>query len=254
MIDIRNAENEFLKYTNKFDLKNPNIERKVHHSIRVSRISEEIAKGLNLSDEEIVLAMLIGILHDIGRFEQFTVYKTYNDLKSIDHGSLGVNILTENNYIRKYILDNEYDNIILNAIKNHNQLKIEASLSKKEELFAKIIRDADKIDIIYEATEIFWKDEVSDVEKQKISDEVFKEFKSGVIVENSLKKNNLDRFVGIISFIFDINFNVSLEILERKQYIKKMLDRFNFSDGDTKAKIDMIEQLAERYIENRLKG
>ena len=96
--------------------------------------------------------------------------------------------------------------------------------------------------------------EVSDVEKQKISDEVFKEFKSEVIVENSLKKNNLDRFVGIISFIFDINFNVSLEILERKQYIKKMLDRFNFSDGDTKAKIDMIEQLAERYIENRLKG
>src|SRR5699024_106281 len=102
-IDIRNAENEFLQYTKKFDLNNPNIDRKVYHSIRVSRISKEIAKDLNLSDEEIDLAMLIGILHDIGRFEQFTVYKTYNDLKSIDHGRLGVDILTENNYIRKYI-------------------------------------------------------------------------------------------------------------------------------------------------------
>lgn len=254
MIDLNNAENEFLSYTNKFDLNNPNIERKVHHSIRVSRISKEIANGLNLSDEEIDLAMLIGILHDIGRFEQFTVYKTYNDLKSIDHGRLGVDILTENNYIRKYISDDEYDNIILKAIKNHNQLKIEKSLSEKEELFSKIIRDADKIDIIYEATEIFWKDEASDVEKQKISDEVFKEFKSEVIVENSLKKNNLDRFVGIISFIFDMNFKVSLEILERKKYIKKMFERFNFKDEDTQIKIDVIEQLAEKYIEKKLKG
>ena len=35
----------------------------------VLSLSTEIAKSLNLSDEEVDLASLIGLLHDIGRFE-----------------------------------------------------------------------------------------------------------------------------------------------------------------------------------------
>lgn len=38
----------------------------------------------------------------------------------------------------------------MNAIKNHNKYKIEDGLTSKEEFFAKLIRDADKIDILYE--------------------------------------------------------------------------------------------------------
>ena len=254
MIDIRKAENEFLIYTKKFDLKNINIDRKVHHSIRVSKVSKEIATDLNLSDEEVKLAELIGILHDIGRFEQYSVYKTFSDLKSVDHGSLGVEILLKNNYIRKYVVDDIYDNIILKAIKNHNQLKVESSLNEKERLFSEIIRDADKIDIFYEAVEIFWKQDVDGIKEQKISDEVFEQFKNEIIVENSLKKNNLDRFIGIVSFIFDINFKISLKILEENQYITRILDRFNFKDEETKHRINVIGKISKKYIENKLKG
>ena len=50
--------------------------------------------------------------------------------------------------IREFVLNNEYDSIIYKAIKNHNKYKIEEGLSEKEKLYSKIIRDADKIDII----------------------------------------------------------------------------------------------------------
>ena len=54
MIDLKKAENEFIKYTENYDLENSNIDRKQKHSIRVKNISIEIAKSLNLKQEEIL--------------------------------------------------------------------------------------------------------------------------------------------------------------------------------------------------------
>ena len=52
-------------------------------------------------------------------------------------------------------------------------------LSKEEILFSKIIRDADKLDILYEGAEIFWKseEEVERVENSKINVKVEQQFK-----------------------------------------------------------------------------
>ena len=50
--------------------------------------------------------------------------------------------------LRKQQQDIEYDEIIKKAIHNHNKLLIEEGLTKEEELFCKIIRDADKLDIL----------------------------------------------------------------------------------------------------------
>jgi len=40
--------------------------------------------------------MIIGLLHDYGRFIQWKKYKTFTDIDSIDHADLGVNLLTSN--------------------------------------------------------------------------------------------------------------------------------------------------------------
>ena len=72
MIDIKKAQEEFIKYTQISDLDNENIKGKQGHSIRVMRICNKIAKSLNLSDEQVDIATLIGLLHDIARFEQYT--------------------------------------------------------------------------------------------------------------------------------------------------------------------------------------
>ena len=88
MIDIEKAKKAFIKYTENYDLKVEAIERKQKHSLRVMELSTKIATELKLSQDEINLATLIGLLHDIARFEQYTQYKTYRDVDSFDHGDM----------------------------------------------------------------------------------------------------------------------------------------------------------------------
>lgn len=252
MLDIEKAKIEFKKYISNYDLKNPDIERKVGHSYRVAEISKKIAKSLNLSVEEIEVAILIGLLHDIGGFEQQTKYRTYDDISSIDHGKLGVEILEENNYVRNYIKDDKYDNIIKTSIYNHNKYDIEKGLDDKTLTFCKIIRDSDKLDILYEAIEIFWEKNV------KITDDITKkvlgDFKDGRQILNQDKKTQLDRVISIISFIFDIYYQESFKIIKENDYINKIMDKFEIQDENVKEQFNEIRSIANNYVEDKIKN
>ena len=188
MIDIEKAKKAFIKYTENYDLKVEAIERKQKHSLRVMELSTKIATELKLSQDEINLATLIGLLHDIARFEQYTQYKTYRDVDSFDHGDYGVKILNED--IRNYIDTDEYDKIIKCAVKNHNKYKIEEGLSEKERLFCKIVRDTDKLDIFFEAETMFWKDDIDrvNIEKCTITKETVTDKKGPELIINENKE------------------------------------------------------------------
>ena len=92
-IDREKAKKAFNEYAEKYDSSIEKIKLKIEHTFRVSELCEEIALSLKMSKEDIDLAWLTGLLHDIGRFEQVRRYGTFNDAKSIDHGKLGVEIL-----------------------------------------------------------------------------------------------------------------------------------------------------------------
>ena len=110
------------------------------------RKSEYIATNLGLTEEEIQVAKLIALLHDIGRFEQVKLTEGFIDNNHFDHADYGAEILFKGNMIRKFIDENKYDEIIKKAIYNHNKLKIEKDLDEKQKLHCQIIRDADKLD------------------------------------------------------------------------------------------------------------
>ena len=236
IIDIMKAKEEFIEYTQNYNLKDLHINGKQTHSIRVMEISKQIAEGLKLKEEEIELAKLIGLLHDIARFEQYTRYGTFKDALSIDHGNLGVEILNKD--IRKYINTNKYDEIIKIAIKNHNKYKIQEGLTKEQESFAKIVRDADKIDIIYESIDIFWKGKEDEIEKSEISKDVFLQFKNKKQIQRENKQTAIDNVVSVIAFIFDINFKTSFEIIKNNDYINKVIDRYNIKNKKSKDELE----------------
>ena len=250
MIDIKKSKDEFMKYTNNYDIENENIERKIYHSLRVMEISKQIATNMGLENEKIELATLIGLLHDIGRFEQFKIYQTYSDLESIDHGDLGADILKQNNFIRNFIKEAKYDEIILKSVQNHNKYKIADDLNKEEKLFCKIVRDADKIDILYEAIEIFWKKGREEIQNDLISDKVYNEFLNKKLIkkDKNMKKNGIDKLVLMLAFVFDINFHESLEILKKEDYLNKILNNFDFKRQDTKEKIENIRNVLNLYL------
>lgn len=251
-INIKKATEEFFKYTEEYDLTDNNIKRKQEHSLRVMKISKKIAEGLKLEQKEIELATLIGLLHDIARFEQYKQYQTFKDFQSFDHGDYALQILEKD--IRKYIETDEYDEIIKNAIKNHNKYKLEDGLSEKEKLFAKIIRDADKLDIFYESAEIFWKGEENKVEESKISKNILEQFnkKEQVKKDKNIKLEPIEDIIFIIAFIFDINFKASFEILKKEDYINRILNRYNIKDEFSKNAIIEIRKKANQYVEEKI--
>lgn len=253
MINIEKAESEFNNYVKNYDLNNENINLKFHHSHRVKQIAEEIAKSLNLSEEEIKLAKLIGLLHDIARFEQYTRYHTFSDLKSIDHGDFGVEILKKDSFIRKFVETNQYDNIILKAVKNHNKFKIEKGLTENELLFSKIVRDADKLDIYFEILTMFYKtpEDMAPVENGVISNEYMEKILKNEKIERKINQNKIDSFILLLCFVFDYNFKYSFEIMYKEDYINKLIDKFDFKNPDTKEKMEKIREILNNYIQSK---
>ena len=254
-VDLENAQKEFIKYTEKFNIKDENIERKQQHSLRVMKKAEQIATNLKLNEEQIQIATLIGLLHDIGRFKQYTEIGLGDNLEGFDHGDYGAKVLFEDNMIRKFIEKSKYDEIIKKAIINHNKFSIEKGLTEEEQIFAKIIRDADKIDILYESEEIFYKGNEETINKSILSDKIYNQFmkKTLIIKEKNVILKYIEDITCVLAFIFDINYTTSFKIINEKNYINNILERYKFEDKETQEKVNKIKKLANEYIENKIK-
>ena len=251
-INLEKAKQEFIKYTENYNLDVENIKAKQTHSLRVMEISEKIAEGIGLQNEDIKLATLIGLLHDIARFEQYTQYGTYKDMASFDHGDVGAEILQQD--LRKYIENDEYDDIIIKAVQQHNKFGIEEGLTEREELFAKIVRDADKLDIFYQGVTRFWKGKEQEVNNSVISKDAIQQIKNFSQTKRKLNESAIDNVMRVVAFIFDLNFRASFQILQKEDYINKMLDRYNLSDKDTNGAVEAIRKIANKYIAQKCKG
>ena len=117
MIDIENAKKVFNEYVKNFNPEDGRIKLKIEHILRVANYSKQIATNLKLNEEQIQLATLIGLLHDIGRFKQYTEIGLGDNLEGFDHGDYGAKVLFEEGLIRKFIETNKYDEIIKKSIK-----------------------------------------------------------------------------------------------------------------------------------------
>ena len=250
MIDINKAREVFKNYVQKYNAENPKIALKIAHSYRVQELSKTIAENLKLDKEQIDLAELIGLLHDIGRFEQVKRYDTFEDRFSVNHAELGVEILKENNFLSEFCKDEKHHKTIYTAISNHNKFKIEEGLYEEDLIQAKIIRDADKIDIF----NVLGKEKFETVYNQKeitndyISDKVLEDFLQGKQTERKYFKTNMDNWISDIGMIFDLNFNISFKILKEKDYINKMMDRTKIKE------MENIRKFVNDYIEDKIKN
>ena len=253
---IEKVKKVFKEYVKNYNPEDGKIALKIEHILRVTEKSRKIAENLKLEAEDINLAELIGLLHDIGRFEQIRIYNTFYDRDSINHGEYGVKILFEDNLIRKFIQDDCYDEIIKKAILNHNRAKIEEGLTDRELLHAKIIRDADKLDIYYtlliEDLENSYG--CTDMSKEKITDEIYREFKEDHMINYKNLKTNADMLVAHIAYVFDFYYNYSLNIVRENKYIEKIENKVNLEDVQAIEYLKDINSIANSYIEENLKN
>ena len=215
----------FDNFALKYDMNEDMIAYKYKHSYRVVHQAEEICRSLNLDTEERDLASLIALTHDIARFRQWTEYHTFDDDKSIDHGEEGVKILFEEGEIDNFIAKKEDYEVIKKAIRNHNKFKIEDGLSERELLHAKIIRDADKLDILY----AFSNKRILEVENDdsEIDENIGEDFlKHNLVVYKNIKTPN-ERVLMLIGLVYDLNFDYSKQRVKNEKYIEKIYENMS---------------------------
>ena len=278
-IDRKKVKNVFKKYTDNYDISDEKIKLKVDHTYRVAALSERIARSLGLGDDDTNLAWLIGMLHDIGRFEQLKNYGTFSDAESIDHAHYGVELLFEDGLIEKFASENaakdlkgtkdlketavksenkeketkeisELD-ILMTAIWNHSAYRVEEGLTDRVKMFCNIIRDADKIDILkvnYDVTlEVIYDVTTEELKNSGVTDEVMKAFMEHHAVLRSLKKTPIDNLVGHAALVFELVYNESFKIVKEQGYIEKMLSYVS-DNQDTVKKFEIMRNDMNKFL------
>lgn len=136
-------------YVHTFDDIDPegfrNILLKIEHTHKVCEVMELLAAGEGLAPEETRLAGAIALLHDVGRFPQYRRWRTFRDSDSDNHARLGLEVIREQRILEE--LPPAERLLIEEAVRFHNLLAVPERVQSPTDLFIRLIRDADKLDI-----------------------------------------------------------------------------------------------------------
>lgn len=224
----------FADYVKTFQSEDPdqqqNIDMKEEHTWRVCIEIREIGKSMGLNREDLWLAEVIALLHDVGRFKQYARYGTFSDLKSEEHAALGIKVLRENSVLEA--IDPSTSELILCAISYHSHVELPEIESDKCLFFAKLLRDADKLDIWRVITDYYRKKngphnknlELGLPDTPEISDEVYRELMAGKTVKvNHLKTLNDFKLLQM-GWIYDVNFPRTFQLIRERGYLEMISD------------------------------
>ena len=203
----------------------------------ITGIAKQIAKSLNLNEDDYDLACRCALFHDISRFKQWTDYSSFEDSISFDHGDEGYNILKELG------IDDE---IVLLSTKYHNKYEVPSDLDDRTKLFCNITRDADKLDIMIEQNKMIKDDKLVEL------DEIYKCFEEHKLLRNGMCSWNSSVYhiLRNMAFIFDMVFDESLRIVKEKDVINNRCDLILSKFDDERIK--NIKEICNKYINERI--
>lgn len=272
-INRKNVIDAFAEYVRNYDPSDEKIKLKIDHTYRVAGLCQRIAESLGLSEPDVDIAWLLGMLHDIGRFEQIRRFGTFNDAQSVDHAEFGADLLFKEGLIRKFaegyyeecelarsgneeaeqiIKNNEHHNkdtgLLEMAIRQHNKYRVKEDLTERQRMFCDILRDADKVDIFKVNAdipmEIIYDVTTEELKNGVITKEVLESFYKKETVLKSVRRSAVDHIVGHISLLFELVYKESYRQAKEQGYVYKLLDfksdvpEVNAEFGDMRKYVD----------------
>lgn len=205
-----------------------NLDLKEKHTSRVCAASERIASGLGLGENDRRIASITALFHDLGRFPQYRKYRTFRDPDSENHSKLSLWELKRHHIL--HTLDLSERRVISHAIYFHNRLQIAEHLDATTTLHCQLIRDADKVDILRIMGEHFQAEEsernpvvtLGLDSDSTVREEVYRLLFSGKTMSYANLKTVNELKVLQMSWVFDINFRPTFEILRERNDIDKL--------------------------------
>ena len=228
--DLLYFKNWFEMYVNQFCTGYERIDSalclKVKHTKTVALEILGLANTLNLNAEYCYLAEIVAIFHDIGRFEQYIRYHTYSDQKSEDHAKLGVEVITQTGVMNRFPTYEQ--ELIKKVVAYHNHASLPQSDDEKFILLLKLLRDADKIDILQVVTEHYAGFSRNDAINLGLPDtpEISDKFTRCILDRQLANVNDVrtlnDFKLLQLSWIFDLNFPRTYHLFKKRRYLEKI--------------------------------
>lgn len=276
VINRKNVINAFAEYVRNYDPSDEKIKLKIDHTYRVAGLCQRIAESLGLSEPDVDIAWLLGMLHDIGRFEQIRRFGTFNDVQSVDHAEFGADLLFKEGLIRKFaegyyeecelarswneeaeqiIKNNEHHNkdtgLLEMAIRQHNKYRVKEDLTERQRMFCDILRDADKVDIFKVNAdipmEIIYDVTTEELKNGVITKEVLESFYKKETVLKSVRRSAVDHIVGHISLLFELVYKESYRQAKEQGYVYKLLD-FKSDVPEVNAEFDDMRKYVDEFL------
>lgn len=225
------------------------------HSYRVADNCLYIAKELGWPEDEMLTCEAVGLLHDIGRFSQLAEFGTFHDPDSVDHGARGYEVLKSADILDG--CDGADCRVILDCVHYHNCRKIPSGLDGDSLRFLKLIRDADKLDIIRvvndaiagklheQYPEIMLSIDINGPTTPDLIREI-RETGTGTYGNvHSLADLNLMR----ITWINNINYKPALELFVKQDLMKQLTESLPDDPGTKEIAELFLERLNQRLHE-----
>jgi len=235
---------------------NANLKLKEEHTRRTCEEMLYLAEELRLDANQKRIAEVIALFHDIGRFEQFVRHRTYNDVRSLNHCLLGLEVLQKTKVLEA--IERKERELVEKAIEYHGLKELPKDLEGQSLLLSKMIRDADKLDVLYVVTEFYRKrrDEPESVilelefsDEPRCSPEVVEDILQARRIDyNSLRTLNDMRLLQL-GWVYDVNFTVTLKRIGERKLLEMLFD-FLPETGD----IEKVKEKIFRFVDSRIES
>ena len=216
---------------------------KIVHTYGVTRCSRQITERMKLSREDQELAQLIGLLHDIGRFEQLKRFDSFEP-DTMDHAGM----------IRNFVEEDTWDDVIRTGIARHSDFRLEGIGDERTLMHARIIRDADKLDNcrvkLEDTIETMLGVSAKEVGRTVISQEVLEQFRRKESILSSMRRTRMDYWLSYLAYFFDINYKASMEIIRENDYVERLVRRIPYSNPTAQEQMAEVEEMLREYVES----
>ena len=227
-------------YMRSFRTDDPDVMRGIRlkeiHTGYVTANTRALGKHLGCNEHDTALAEIIGLFHDVGRFRQYAVYRTFNDAVSEDHADLGLHVLNEGDFLKR-LSPSDADAVCF-AIRYHNKKEIAPTEDRRKLFFAKLIRDADKLDIYRVLLPFLTADGAEKAPNfvpsdaaQEVSPNFVTDFAAGRQADYYRLRTHGDRKIVRLMWIYDINFMWTLRRIVERGYVDAFIESLPVQDG-----------------------
>ena len=198
-----------------------------------------------------MLAESVALFHDVGRFPQYAKYRTFRDSISVNHGMLGAETLVENSVLQN--LSEDEQELVIESVKFHNAFSVPKKERADINMFIKLIRDADKLDIWRVFLDYFKgpaEDRASAItlglkDTPEYSQEVLGHIFRKEIAPHLQVKTVNDFKLLQLSWAFDLNFRPSFKLLSERDYITELASHLPQTD-DIRRAVTLIKEFVRQ--------